>query len=135
MKTIRYQGYTYWLLMILGALFGNIIDEAHWNLLFPVILIIAFAIFGDMISQIIMWSKLHQAPNLKTIKHYRNLLLIFAIVWMIILLLPTIAESFLHELYVISIVELLLLVLLLVNKIRWMAFQLKNWTTLHNSKN
>lgn len=136
MKPVQYRGYIYWLLMILGAFFGNIIDGAHSDLFFPILIIIAFAIFGDLISQIIIWSKLQSASNLSTIKHYRVFSLLFSIIWVSLLCLPTFIDCMFNvcEIYAIPIIEILLLVLLYVNKFKWITYQIKNWTVGHNTE-
>lgn len=108
MKSVQYRGYIYWLLMILGAFFGNMVDGVHSDLFFPILLIIIFAILGDFISQII--------------------------IWMNALCLPTFIDCLLHRIYFIPVIEFLLLVLLFLNKIKWMAYQVKVWSAKHTAE-
>lgn len=134
MKSIQYRGYIYWLLMILGAFFGNMVDGVHSDLFFPILLIIIFAILGDFISQIIIWSKLYSVSKLSVIKYYRIVLLFFSIIWMNALCLPTFIDCLLNRIYFIPVIEFLLLVLLFLNKIKWMAYQVKVWSAKHTAE-
>lgn len=134
MKSVQYRGYIYWLLMILGAFFGNMVDGVHSDLFFPILLIIIFAILGDFISQIIIWSKLYSVSKLSVIKYYRIVLLLFSIIWMNALCLPTFIDCLLHRIYFIPVIEFLLLVLLFLNKIKWMAYQVKVWSAKHTAE-
>ena len=74
LKPVRYHGYIYWILMILGIFVGNLFDKVDKGMILCILFIVGFEICGDAISQLIMWTTLGHAEKLIEVKAKRNFL-------------------------------------------------------------
>ena len=70
--------------------------------------------------------------KLSVIKYYRSGLIVFIAFWTGIISFPAFIHGLTHGLFTTSLIELVLLILLLLNKIRWMNYQVKEWQIKHN---
>lgn len=131
MKTVKYRGFIYWILMILGIFVGNLFDKVDKELLFCMLFAIIFEIFGDAISQITMWTTLENAKRLFDIKCKRNFFIFYMAMWTGFFPFPAFIEGLYKGFPVISIIEIPLFILLLTNQLRWINYRIKKWKIDH----
>lgn len=134
LKPVRYHGYIYWILMILGIFLERVFDKFSLDTLISISIIVGFTLFGDIVTQLSMCFPLYGSSKVKisVIKYYRFGLIVFIAFWTGIISFPAFIYGLTHGLFATSLIELVLLVLLLLNKIRWMNYQVKEWQIKHN---
>lgn len=134
LKPVHYHGYIYWILMILGIFAGRVFDGFSLDTLISISIIVGFTLFGDIVTQLSMCFPLYGSFKVKlsVIKYYRSGLIVFIAFWTGIISFPAFIYGLTHGLFTTSLIELVLLILLLLNKIRWMNYQVKEWQIKHN---
>ena len=132
LKPVRYHGYIYWILMILGIFVGNLFDKVDKGMILCILFIVGFEICGDAISQLIMWTTLGHAEKFIEVKAKRNFLFLFMAMITGFFPFPTFVEGLRRNIPVISIIEISLFILLLLNQLRWVNYQVKEWQIKHN---
>lgn len=120
--------------MILGIFLGRVFDKFSLDILISISIIVGFTLFGDIVTQLSMCFPLYGSSKVKlsVIKYYRSGLIVFIAFWTGIISFPTFIHGLTHGLFTTSLIELVLLILLLLNKIRWMNYQVKEWQIKHN---
>lgn len=134
MKPVHYRGYIYWILMVLGIFLGRIFDKFSLDILISISIIVGFTLFGDIVTQLSMCFPLYGSSKIKfsVIKYYRSCLIIFIAFWTGIISFPVFIHGLTHGLFTTSLIELVLLILLLLNKIRWVNYRVRKWAKDHN---
>lgn len=134
LKPVHYHGYIYWILMILRIFLGRVIDGFSLDTLISISIIVGFTLFGDIVTQLMCFPLYGSSKvKLSVIKYYRSGLIVFIAFWTGIISFPAFIYGLTHGLFTTSLIELVLLILLLLNKIRWMNYQVKKWQIKHNA--
>ena len=120
--------------MVLGIFLGRIFDKFSLDILISISIIVGFTLFGDIVTQLSMCFSLYGSSKIKfsVIKYYRSCLIIFIAFWTGIISFPAFIHGLTHGLFTTSLIELVLLILLLLNKIRWVNYRVRKWAKDHN---
>lgn len=132
MKPVHYRGYIYWILMVLGVFVGNLFDKVDKETVFLLLFLVVFEICGDAVCQFVMWITLDHAQKFIEIKAKRNFLFIYMTMWTGFFPFPTLVEGLRRNIPIISMIEIPLLILLLLNQIRWVNYRVRKWAKAHN---
>ena len=54
LKPVRYHGYIYWILMILGIFLERVFDKFSLDTLISISIIVGFTLCGDIVTQLSM---------------------------------------------------------------------------------
>lgn len=74
-----------------------------------------------------MWVTLNNSKKFIIIKGKRNFLILYMSLWTGLFPFPTFVEGLRLNIPVMSIIEIPLLILLLVNQFRWVNYRIKKW--------
>lgn len=89
--------------------------------------VVIFEIVGNAISQLIMWVTLNNSKKFIIIKGKRNFLILYMLLWTGLFPFPTFVEGLRLNILVMSIIEIPLFILLLVNQFRGVNYRIKKW--------